>query len=147
MKVRVYVGCALTSAPRAFRENVEWVKKQLRAQPTIELLEFLGLEKGTARDVYNHDIVDCVGTCDIMVAICDYPSTGLGFEMATQIGRRKPLLAFATHDAKVTRLILDMPVADYRFERFNDFMEIFNATMEAVVDHLVASSKEKPVSA
>lgn len=101
----IYVGCALTQASQEFKEEVEEYKRSLR-DVGYEVLNFIGLEKGTDVDVYRWDIKHCVRTCDIFVGICDYPSIGLGVELneATRLG--KEVLAVAHTESEVTRLIL-----------------------------------------
>jgi hypothetical protein len=119
---KLYVGCGLTHAPMEFKNSVAQLKIRLRAMPGLEVLDFLGTQ-GTPRDVYVNDIEKCVKVCDALLAICDYPSTGLGFEMATQVSRQKPILAVAHHQALVSRLILDPPLAFYNFESYWNLVE------------------------
>ncbi|HEV8677507.1 MAG TPA: hypothetical protein VN701_01610 [Candidatus Paceibacterota bacterium] len=108
MKLRLYVGCALTEAPPEFRERVEELKALLR--PRYDVLEFLGLMAGTPADVYETDIQANVCTADVMLAICDYPSTGLGFELAVAVRERRiPVLAVAHEKKRITRLVLGLP--------------------------------------
>lgn len=123
--VKVYVGCGLTHASEEFKQKVAELKEKLKLIPGVQVLEFLGLVGGTPRDVYIHDIDNCVRKCDIMIAICDEPSTGLGFEIAVQAGRGKPLLAFGHRDSKITRLILDPPLPNYSFYRYETFDGIY----------------------
>ena len=139
-KLRVYVGCSLTHAPVEFRQSVEELKERLRE--ICEVLSFKGLsDANLPHDVYTHDIVDCVYKCDLMVAICDYPSIGLGWEMATQIEKRKkPLLAFAHIDSKVTKLILDPRLPGYKFIRYKNLCEdICQAVSERIENLSLAS--------
>lgn len=145
--VKVYVGCALTHAPESFKLAVEELKKKLGEVPGVQVLQFLGLVDGTSRDVYIHDIIECVGMCDIMFAICDYASIGLGWEMATQVGRGKRLLAFGHREAKITRLILDPPITRYSFHRYDDFEEIYGIAVAAIGNEAHSVTKiERPVS-
>jgi hypothetical protein len=102
---KLYVGCSLTSAPEEFRAAVENLKDELRAQGH-EVFDFVGLVNGTPADVYNWDIGHCVRDCDALIAICDLPSIGLGFELNEAIRLKKPVLAMAQDDALVTRLLL-----------------------------------------
>ena len=127
---KVYVGCSLTHAPEAFRREVERFKKRLKEIPDILVLEFLRLKDGTARAVYTHDIINCVGHCDLMIAICDHPSTGLGWEMGIQVSRGKPLLAFGHCDDNITMLILDPGIPGYEFHRYQTFDEIYETVRE-----------------
>lgn len=101
----LYVGCALTDALDTFKDEVEDFKDQLRQQGH-EVFDFVGLENGTAAEVYLWDIKHCVRDSDAFIAICDHPSTGLGWELgeATRLG--KSVLAVAHEQSNVTRLVL-----------------------------------------
>ena len=132
MLIKLYAGCALTNAPKKFKQDVVGLKEGFKKLPDVQVLEFLGLVKGTAYDVYTHDIINCVGECDLMVGICDYPSIGLGWEMSTQVKRGKPLLAFGRNDSKITRLILDPRLPNYRFFRYQRFDNIFETVTVAI---------------
>jgi hypothetical protein len=102
---RIYVGCSLTQAPEQFRDEVAGYKESLR-DAGYEVFDFIGLENGTAADVYRWDIEHCVSDCDILVGVCDYPSLGLGWELneATRLG--KEVLAIAHKQSSISRLIL-----------------------------------------
>lgn len=103
--MKIYIGCALTHAPKEFRDMVGRVKDTMRARG-FEILDFIGLEKGTEKDVYIHDLA-CVDTCDAFVALCDYPAIGLGVEIerALEISK-KPTLLLAHQDTHITRLLV-----------------------------------------
>ena len=131
--MKIYVGCALTHAPEEFRKKVAELKERLKKIPSVEVLEFLGLKAGDSRDVFVHDIINCVNECDIMVAICDEPSTGLGIEMREQVGRGKPLLAFGHSNTRITRIILDPTWSSYRFYRYQDFNDIYETVRDAIL--------------
>lgn len=106
-RLRVYVGCSLTSASEALVREVREFKVTLQNQG-FEVLDFLGLSAGTPRDVWNWDIAQCVMSCHMMVAVCDEPSIGLGVELGTMLMHRQaPVIAVAKPKSKVTRLILD----------------------------------------
>ena len=118
-QLKVYVGCALTYASEDFKEQVEKFKDELRK--ICEVLCFLGINEDTPYAVYEHDIHRCVMRSDLVVAINDHPSTGLGYEMATQSeARRKPLLAVAHESSLVSDLILDTRQPGYKFMRYKD---------------------------
>jgi len=118
-KLKVYVGCALTHASEDFKKQVEEFKQELRK--ICEVLCFLGIGEDTPHAVYQHDIHNCVMRSDLLVAITDHPSIGLGYEMATQTeARRKPLLAIAHEGSLVSDLIMDTRQHGYRFMRYTD---------------------------
>ena len=101
---KVYVGCALTGAPKEFVDAVEISKRRLR-EAGHEVADFVGVVNGTAFDVYETDIHKCVAECEFMIAICDLPSIGLGWELAVAVEKlRKPTLALAHQDTAVSRL-------------------------------------------
>ncbi|MES2088009.1 MAG: hypothetical protein V4467_03395 [Patescibacteria group bacterium] len=83
MKTKLYVGCALGGLTednkKEFLEKIVRVKNILRGQG-FEVLEFVGLGEHTPAEIYQHDILGCVAACDAMLAICDYPSTGMGYD-------------------------------------------------------------------
>lgn len=128
--VKVYVACSLTHAPPEFREEVEKLKAKLKE--VCHLLMFMGLTNDPPADVYQHDIVGCVSQSDLVVAICDYPSIGLGYEMATQAEkRRKPLLAVANRKSKISKLIQDTGLPGFDFRRYDDLQkDVFDMVIE-----------------
>lgn len=101
---KIYVGCGLTQAPEEFRQYVQRFKEKLKGLPNIEVLEFLGLVNGTAAQVYQTDMAS-VERCDMFVAICEYPSTGLGMEIEHARVFNKPTLCLH-FGATVTRMLI-----------------------------------------
>ena len=121
---RIFVGCALTHAPEGFKNQVNWLKLQLKRNGW-EVLEFLGLKVGTAKDVYEWDILKCVGRCDFLVAVCDYASIGLGYELATATEKHEIwVLAVAHADADISRLPQGVTHRRYSFARYRDLGEV-----------------------
>lgn len=118
---KIYIGCCLTHASDEFKLEVAELKKLLR--PKYEIMEFLGVADGEPEDVYRHDIGQ-VKTCDLLLAECSQPSTGLGFEIATALHYKKPVLAVAKTEAKVSRLILGITSTLFSFIRYNSLEEI-----------------------
>lgn len=123
IKPRLYVGCGLTQASEPFKASVENLKEYLRKD--WQIMEFLGLSAGTERDVYQKDIIDNVGGCDAFLGICDEPSIGLGWELREAMALKKPTLAVAHRDSKVTRLLLGAPEFNPTliFRRYEDLLK------------------------
>jgi hypothetical protein len=119
----VYVGCSLTHAPEQFKAEVMELVKKL--ETICIVLRFKGLsDANIPYDIYVQDINRCVRKCDLLVAVCDYPSIGLGYEIATQGEARKKLtLAVAHRSAKISKLILDPRTPGYEFKRYDNFVE------------------------
>jgi hypothetical protein len=127
MYARIYVGCSLTNAPESFDVEVEALKGQLR-QAGHEVLEFFGRSPGDPRDVYKTDIHDRVAKCEMSLAVCDWPSIGLGWELGTAVEKyRKPTLAVAKRTSVVTRFVFGAECElnlNFQFRRYDDMSEI-----------------------
>ncbi len=111
----LYAGCAVKGAPKKFLADFEKLNKKIEAMEielkgetiTVEVLRFKIKKPEDTFDVYQIDIQEHVMACDMMLAVCDYPSTGLGYEIATMVElHHKPLLAVAHENADVSSLIL-----------------------------------------
>lgn len=131
MQKKLYVGCALTTIPQEKREEflrmIDEVKKKLSEH--FSMLEFIGIanpDKETPREVYHYDVHECVMKADYMLAICDYPALGLGYEIATAVEKLGiPVFAAAHKNSSVTRLIrgIDHPkFAFYQYETVDDIV-------------------------
>lgn len=127
----LYVGCALTHATDEFRQNVQALKERLKE--VCNVLEFIGLVDGTPQDVYNHDINVCVRGCNLFVCICDQASIGLGYELAVQTeDRKRPALAVAHVNSKITRLVLGINQPNFEFQRYEDFNDLYNIIINKI---------------
>ncbi len=134
MKRKIYIGCSLTHSPQEFKDLVTKLKGELSSE--YEILEFLGLEKGTPADVYKADILQGITRSDFLVALCDYPSIGLGYEMATALEKySKPTLGLAHVDAKVTRFVEGIDHPMYTFKRYTFIEEIISSIKEKELKH------------
>ncbi len=104
-KFSVYVGMALTGAPEEFRTTLQHeVKRGLREIPGVEVWDFIGLQGSTEVEVYETDR-RYSEHANLVVFICDHPSTGLGMEIAFRHATRKPMLLVAKMGAVVTRML------------------------------------------
>lgn len=117
-------------------QRVNALKTTLRAR--FKILDFLGLVVGTAEDVYRYDVEHCVRESDLVVAICDYPAIGLGWEMCERVKQGKPLLGIAHEQTRVTRLALGAAAIHphFTFERYTnlnkDAPKLIEAKFEAI---------------
>jgi hypothetical protein len=134
-KIKLYVGCALKHAPPQFVQDILEIRGQLAKDPRFEVLEFLG--PGNPKDVYAKDILECVENADIMLAICDLPSLGLGFEMAVHCKHHKrPLLAVAHKDSIVSGLIVGIHnEGPFEFKRYDDLSSVPAILDKWIFDH------------
>ena len=131
---KLYIGCLLTHAPKEFVDMVEKLKGVLRKG--YEVFDFVGLMDGTPTLVYKQDIQKCVALCDIFVAICDYPSLGLGYEMATALEKySKPTLALAMENAQSSRLVFAIDHPMYTFKYYKTLEDIISLIKEKELKH------------
>ena len=122
-QLKIYVGCALTYASEEFKTEVEIFKQELRK--ICEVLCFISISEDTPYAVYYHDIHRCVMVADLVVAVADHPSTGLGYEMATQSeARKKPLLVVAHVNSLVSDLIMDTQQPGFQFMRYKNLHDV-----------------------
>jgi nucleoside 2-deoxyribosyltransferase len=126
---KVYVGCSLTHAPEDFKASITQLKEQIKK--ICEVFEFVGLTAGTSRDVYLQDS-NMVKNCDLFVAECSYPSTGLGLEIGLALAANKPILVIAKKDAKVSRMILGIDSSTISFLRYQNIKEAIPAIQEKI---------------
>lgn len=129
-KPTLYVGCSLNPATDEFIEQINELKAELKKH--FDVLEFVGTTSGTSTDVYNWDIGHCVKNCDLFVAVCDYPSLGLGWELAVATQLNKQILVVAKRGASISRLVLGAAKVEDNIEYF----EYDNLT-EDVIDKLL----------
>jgi hypothetical protein len=133
-KLKLYVGCALTGASPEFIEKIKVFKQELA--PQYEVLEFLWPKPGAPLEVYQRDIQECVAGCDMMIAFCDRPSMGLGYELGTAVEKySKPVLAVAHKDSKVSRLIMGVDHPMYTFSTYDDIEEVHLFLEQKVQKH------------
>lgn len=105
----LYVGCALRGAPAEFVASVTALKQELEAH--FEVLHFIGISPtATAREIYETDI-DCASRADLMLALCDIPSTGLGMEIGKRTEMGKPTVLAYQKDRDISRMVLGLAEA------------------------------------
>lgn len=108
---------------------------KIKLKDHFEILEFNWLRsnpaESTPADVFRVDIRECVNVADGMIAICDYPSLGLGYEMGTAIEDCGiPVLAVAHKNSIVSKLIIGIDHKDFKFIRYTTFDEVAEAALK-----------------
>lgn len=119
----IYVGCALTHAPQAFKADIDLFKDKLR--PYAKVLDFLGQAHPNVEEVFETDI-SYVRKCDLMIANVTHPSIGLGVEFGVAVENKKPIITLAYKDAQVSRFVYgyNYPLHfSYRYSTFEDAAE------------------------
>ena len=121
----IYVGCALQGVPTTFLEEVEQFLQDLGQYGTV--LRFAGTSNEiTAREVYETDIA-MAAEADLMIAICDIPSTGLGMEIAKRIELKRPTIIIHQKGKNISRMVLGVCELDascelLMYERLADLL-------------------------
>ena len=102
-KPLIYLGCALTNAPRSFLDDID----QLRASilPYANVLHYLGLHHPSVGDAFQYDI-NCVRRCDLFIGNATLPSLGLGIETGVAIENHKPIISLADDKLAAERLLI-----------------------------------------
>ena len=103
--MKIYIGCAINKSDDQVWQIVDTLKERL-ANQGHELLNFVGTDpKVTAQTVYHTDLA-CTNEADLMIAIADAPSTGLGMEIQNRIHLKKPTLICHRPEVKISRMVL-----------------------------------------
>ncbi len=139
MKKKLYIGCGLTNVPEDkkedFFQSIFEIKKELAKD--FEILEFVGVgdlldpNPMSPKEVYEVDMLQRLMKADYFLAICDYPATGLGYEMGVAVEKRGiPVLAMAERNSRVSRSIVGVQQPNYTFMYYESMGEIINKARE-----------------
>lgn len=132
-KVRVYVGCGLTHAPKTFKKKIVLLKEELEKIPWIKVLYFVDVPSGTMPDplvIYTEDIHGCVGTATAVIGDITYASTGLGWELGAAVEKRKIRTMMCGKQGKViSHLPLGAPL-HRKNKKFLTFFKYEKSIME-----------------
>jgi hypothetical protein len=139
MKKKLYIGCALTRLPPEKEKDFlqMLVEIKIGLQDRFDIIEFIGVTglapDASPQEVYIHDIKNSIMVADCMLAICDYPSLGTGYEIATAVEKRGiPVLAVAHKDLLISKLIRGINHKDFHFLYYNSVEEIISKTIETL---------------
>jgi len=75
--------------------------------------------------LYNFDI-QSVEAADLIVAEVSYPSHGVGMEIMHAIHIRKPIIAIAQTEKKVSRMVLGIDYEKFQFYFYTDLSDLEN---------------------
>ena len=106
----VYFGYPLSNVTQEYRVRGVQIRSELVQH--YKILEFysnpaeMNFDQNSliiCQDIYNWD-KNCVESCDVFVAFGDYPSTGLGMELAFAISSKKPILLLCQKGNLISRM-------------------------------------------
>lgn len=113
-KIKIYVACSVTFAPKEYLEKIAKLKNMLRENENIQLLDFMEAEvSGSNIYVYCRSMVN---DAHLILAIHDFPSEGLGSEVTIAYDKKTPVIA-CSH--------VNSTVSDFTTERVKHFGDIF----------------------
>ena len=138
--LHVYVACALTHVPpeqiSQFTTLVHDIKNQLKQRGYI-VLDFLSaLEHNPdPAHVYTYDI-SCLQKADCVLALGDYPGTGLGYELcyATEL-RNIPTMVGVTNMNHISKLLKGVSHPHYRCILFMTSQELIDLFITFTTTH------------
>jgi len=120
---KVYFACALAYSTQEYRDEVANLKDLLRKH--FEIGDFYGfIPTADPKIIFEHDI-NQVQNCDMVIAECSYPSTGMGIEIGTALALNKPVIAIAKNDLEVSAMITGN--SKIPLIRYHDTQEILEA--------------------
>lgn len=129
-KKKLYFTCALSGLPWGHREEMIALRDSLGDE--FEILEFCDPRQMTPQQIFEFDIDYCVANADIILAICDKPSLGAGYEISTMVERwGKSVLAVAHRDNEnVSALITGNTRPNFEFARYDEVSQIKGMLVE-----------------
>jgi hypothetical protein len=141
--LKIYVACALTYVPNErkifFTLLLNDVKRELRGKG-YEVMDFLSAIKKNPepKEVYSYDI-GCLKVADCMLALGDYPGTGLGYEICYTTELRKiPTMVGVMDSDNISKLLKGVSHKYYKFTVFSTPQELVESFI-----HFVNSFYEK----
>jgi nucleoside 2-deoxyribosyltransferase len=128
--MKIYLGCSMTGAPESFNKEVISLYNKLNSK--FEVLPFFNLVidrvPNSNSELFEFDI-NQINKSDFMIAICTYPSTGMGYEISHALNTGKKVFAFAKKEDRVSKFVdggITHP--NYKFSRVESFEDIANFT-------------------
>jgi nucleoside 2-deoxyribosyltransferase len=128
---KIYVACGLTNSPPEFRQFILQFKEKLKVK--YHILDFLSdpMDMNTdqqsleyCQKIYHWDR-DQIIDCDLVLAITDYASTGMGLEMGLAIHYNKPILQGCRPNqilGRMNRGITDTVNINFEYENIDDIV-------------------------
>ena len=119
--MKIYIAQSLTHATEEYLTQMDELR--LKIEEKHEVLKFFGLGEGLPFQIYEHDI-NCIKNCDLLLAECSYPATGVGFEFATALNLGKKVIAVAHEGSKLGRLIRGIQNPNFQFATYSNINHV-----------------------
>lgn len=120
MRQIVYVAASVTHAPDSLEDFVANFKKELRTATSAIVIDWVGKNSPVQVEQFYKRNLNNVRESDVMIALVDEPSIGLGMEIQEAIAMGKPLICLHHEDRTISRLLvhasdsLNIPIHKYR---------------------------------
>ena len=135
--IKVYVACALTHVPsgqkQSFTSLLDEVKGELKKKG-YTVIDFLSAVKKNPepKEVYNYD-VECLKSADCLLALGDYPGTGLGYEIGYTTELRKiPTMVGVSNLNNISKLLKGVSQDNYKLAIFTQADELVETFIKFV---------------
>lgn len=133
--MELYFSCSLTGGRQdqpAYAALVAHLKAlghrvltEHLASPAIEQEE----GKASPKQIYERDMA-WLWTCEALIAEVSTPSHGVGFEIASALGRGRPILCLARTDVRVSKMLTGIQHPGFVFRTYRTLEEAYGQ-MEA----------------
>lgn len=106
-QIKIYVACAIHGQDHHFAfRNLVVTELQRLGYQTLRFFSDFTEEERAGLNVYEWDM-RTVGEADLVVALVDGPSSGVGMELREADHRRIPAMVFTRRPENVSRIIVD----------------------------------------
>ncbi len=129
--IKLYLGCALRNASPDFVQSVLKFRERLEQESGFEILRFVDLSGSQPSDVdiFRWDMAQ-IEACDGVLAICDEPSFGLGFEVSVALSLGKPVLMVAEENRYISAFPQGIDWPGATFLRYRSWDHLFSLVKE-----------------
>ncbi|HDL18039.1 MAG TPA: deoxyribonucleoside 5'-monophosphate N-glycosidase [Bacteroidetes bacterium] len=138
--MKIYFAAAI-SAGRDYAPVYEMIVNTLRDADHLILTEHvadqnvLELEKNIpAKKVFERDLRK-LKEAELLVAEVSHPSTGVGYEIATMLSMKKPVLCLYLRGLNMSKMITGNTESGISLYAYESVDELLNALPELIPDH------------
>jgi nucleoside 2-deoxyribosyltransferase len=134
----IYFGCPLTHSTPEYRSKMVEIRAEL--EKTYNVLKFysdpnqMNFDQDSnkiCQEIYKWD-KNCVESCDVFVAFADYPSTGLGMELAFATSKQKPILLLSQKEVFVPRMARGIVGTVFSHQQYENQLDVLKIIHEFI---------------
>jgi hypothetical protein len=140
----IYVSSSVTYASESYRDFIKRFKEELRSATSALVIEWVDQNATVLPDNFFQRNLNNVLNCDVMIAITNEPSIGVGMEIQEAIRAEKPLLCLHEKGKTISRLLVGAKKAGrVKIETYGSMEEAINLAadfVDALTAELAANS-------